>query len=318
MARLDRIRRAMSGAVRGAKEGASEAELLATTEGAGVARVTGAAAEGSFASIHELLRKTAAGTPKEGEAALDSLFTKLKRAADRINKPGKTGRGLQGRVLNSRIKELATFLTGKPAADLNFGARLGTIRRQLVKASKLGATRAQIGMIAAGSLHEAGVATSETAKKTIAGMAERLGAGGAKAVQAIPGAEASRAKASGLRRTLSSKGLRGLAPFAGLMLLEQFIGARREGKQQKQQITDILERAAKSGPSAFGPLRTVEFIEAMGPEFLDRLVEDPALALAVHERLQSVAQQNLPRGVSVLRSQGAGNPEELLRQITGQ
>jgi hypothetical protein len=66
----------------------------------------------------------------------------------------------------------------------------------------------------------------------------------------------------------------------------------------------------------------VEFIEAMGPEFLDRLVQDPALALAVHERLQSVAQQNLPRGVSVLRtapgSSGGINADELLQQITGQ
>lgn len=316
MGRLDRLRRAMSRGVKAVREGPSEADLRAATGAVGEAEPV--AAEASFTSIHELLRKTAAGTPKDEEAALESLFTKLKRAADRVNKPGKTGRGLRGRVLNSRIKELATFLTGKPAVDLNFGARLGTIRRQIVQASKLGATRAQIGMIAAGSLHEAGVATSETAKKTIAGMAERLGAGGAKAVQAIPGAEASVAKAGIGRRALSSKGLRGFAPYAGLMLLDQFLGARRKGREQKQEITAILERAAKSGPSAFGPLRTVEFIEAMGPEFLDRLVEDPALALAVHERLQSVAQQNLPRGVSVLRSQGAGNPEQLLRQITGQ
>ncbi len=324
MAKRGGIRRAVAGALKGAGEG------LGTTDPLGDIP-TGDAAEVTFSSIQELLRKTAAGTPKEESVVVDSIFGKLKRAADRVAGPRKgAARAVRGAarlstsVLDGRIKELATFLTGQPAAKLNFGARLGTIRRQLIEASKLGATRSQIGMIASGSLFEAGVLPkTDATRATLTGIATRLGPKGAKGLQALPGAEASLAKAGGFRRALSSKGLRGVAPFAGLMLLEKFLTARSKGKQQKQQITDILEQASQSGPQAFGPLRTVEFIEAMGPEFLDRLVQDPALALAVHERLQSVAQQNLPRGVSVLRSapgsSGGGiNADELLQQITGQ
>ena len=320
MAKRGRVRRVLAGAVKGAREAN---ELAAVT---GAAPAPAPAAEGAavtFSSSQELLSKTAAGAPKDEEARLTSLFGKLKRAADRVSGPTKGGARLRTSVLDGRIKELATALTGRPAAKLNFGARLGTIRRQLVQASKLGATRAQIGMIASGSLFEAGVLPkTDATRATLVGIVKRLGPKGAQGLQAIPGAEASLAKAGGIRRTLSSKGLRGAAPFAGLLLLEKFLGARRKGEQQKQEITGILERASQSGPQAFGPLRTVEFIEAMGPEFLDRLVQDPALALAVHERLQSVAQQNLPQGVSVLRaapgSSGGINADELLQQITGQ
>jgi hypothetical protein len=203
-----------------------------------------------------------------------------------------------------------------------FGLRIGPVRKALVTAAKAGASKAELGLLASGALMDSGIAKNPAARQNISAVLGKYTKGWPEEAQAKLFAKSAAAKPGLARKFAGSRFVRGVAPFAGLMALDSYLGKRRKGASEKQQIQQILEQAGQPDEGAFGALQSVEFLRAMGPEFMEKLMQDPALVLALHERLQSQATANLPRGTAVLRSAaGSGgqgiDAAALLEQIGG-
>ncbi len=137
--------------------------------------------------------------------------------------------------------------------------------------------------------------------------------------RAAMGAAAAKARPGRFGKLLGSGLARGAGTFGALFAIERLLGQWREAKGQRQEIQEILEEAGGGGITPLGPMHTMEFIEAMGPEFLAQLSQDPALALELQERLQSAAMSGLPAGAAVLRSGQPGTMDmrAVLEQLGG-
>lgn len=248
------------------------------------------------------------------------LFARTARSAATTTK-SRALRKTRTRALDNAIKRLATTLSGTPASKLNFGGRLSTIRESIVATAKAGATEGELMLVARDGLLASKAVPGGIATPAI----EQLGAKQTRLTKL--GAPLSRLKevtartpSTRLGRAAGSKFFKGSLPFLALAALE-LVGRQKEAvKTQRNEIKQILDEA--SGPAESD--LTAELIANFGPEAFQQIAQDPGLALALQERLQSSIDRNLPRGVSVLRATGAtgagdgqSNLEDVLRQLGG-
>jgi hypothetical protein len=254
--------------------------------------------------------KFRAGRIGQSRTTPEGLFRSIEKASQRL--AGGVGKSRVWRVsLDRSINRLAVSMSEGTVKSVG-KAELKTIREFLVRAARTGKAKpGDIGLMASSALIETGVVPkAETG--FIKRIAQKFGAAGT---------------ATGLKQvgTLGKIGRfagRHVAPYAGLMLAEQLLKGQKRKQGEQAQIRQILEEQGRGGTSAFGPIQTVEFIEAMGPEFLDAISQDPALAIALQDRLQSAAGGGLPPGAAVLRAEGPGGGggmdiEALLAQMGG-
>ncbi len=239
----------------------------------------------------------------------EGLFSKIEKASHRL--AGGVGKSRVWRTsLDKNINRLAVEMSEGAVKSVG-KADLKTIREFLIRAARTGKAKpGDLGLMASSALIETGV-VPQTETGFIKRIAQKFGASGT---------------ATGLKKvgTLAKVGrfAAGQAPFAGLLVADQLLKGRRRKQGEQEQIRQILEEQGKGGTSAFGPIQTVEFIEALGPDFLDAISQDPALAIALQDRLQSAAGGGLPPGAAVLRAEGPGGGggmdiEALLAQMGG-
>lgn len=247
------------------------------------------------------------------------LFARTARSAATTTK-SKALRKTRTKALDNAIKRLAATLSGTSASKLNFGGRLSAIRESIIATAKAGATEGELVLVARDGLLASKAVPGGISTPAI----EQLGAKQARLTELgaplgrLKGVTA-RTSSTRLGRAAGSKFLKGSLPFLALAALE-LVGRQKESvTTQRDEIKRILDEA--SGP-AEGDL-TAELIANFGPEAFQQIAQDPGLALALQERLQSSIDRNLPRGVSVLRSTGAGagggqsDLESVLRQLGG-
>jgi hypothetical protein len=282
----------------------------ATELAASAARPAGAIPEMSAAFWGESTRPL--------EVVVHERFERLAKSAKSLVKASTKARE---KVLIRHIEELASLLGETPKASIKYGGQLKFIRSMVKNAAKAGWSTGEIGILTSTALYESGAirtsAGASNMQKVMATYEAEVGLGGATPRLAKGAAAAAHVGKAG--RFISSVGrfAKGAAPFAALMGLDALVNKRLQVQSEKKQVQQILEKASGGGASAFGPMQTVEFIEAMGPEFVESLMQDPSLVLALHDKLQSMTTGNLPRGTAVLRSAAGGgvDAQVLLEQL---
>jgi hypothetical protein len=265
----------------------------------------------------------AAGT-RPLDVIVHERFERLAKTAKSLARKSSAARE---KVLAKHIEELASLLGETPKKSINFGGQLKFIREMAKNAARNGWSAGEIGVLTSSALYDSGAIRSATGAKNLqnvlATYEAEIGMGGATPRLVKGASAAARVGKTGRAIATAGKFAKSAAPFAALMALDAFTDRRSKVMKEEQQIQRILEKASGGGMGAFGPMQTVEFIEAMGPEFIESMMQDPSLVIALHDRLQSVATGNLPRGTAVLRTAagqaGAGlDPEMLLRQLGGE
>lgn len=251
------------------------------------------------------IRSVLAGTvsPADLDAKVQSQLEALRTAA----------RGRNVRDVNTILRQFASTISGKPEKELNFAGLRG-VRRGVIGAfqteggRRVGVT--QLGAITASLLEQQKIVTGATLSSALEPLAKRLKRSPQVTRARLAAVQPVVGKPPGpTSRFLRSPKLAGLKGFgtgiAGFLLANSGIEAVK-GKL-----------AGPEAPEAPLPSLLVPLLEQLGPGAEEALAKDPALAVALFDRLQLEGRPGRVTGDVTLRGQRGQITPQTIQEILG-